>query len=367
MNLDGILKEGSLTDLTWLEDGMLNPPEITFHPSDEGLNNVKPQAQDQWGYGDISPIFDENISGVVNRHIPEEDLGDVAPVVIFARHMMNQGASGPVIDREIKARFTKDEMHKGLRGLKRLFAMDGIIGRFAIDATGYPNCNQAKQAADKSPYKRYLKFVIGCSCGDPHMIPVQNEGLEMVASTGNVADDFFAMDESYESKEIPHCRSTMLPLYASVDDLDPSWQNDLMMVVENISGVPGDDAKRIRLLDEKPVKKAQMIFKAIDRVASTEGRKRYSEPVDASEYMLDTADNEIELFTETMPDIEVDGSAGDFIGDEIPSILAELEEVDMTLDAQGTIFEGSDVIELDDEIELEPDIDIDLDDSEISW
>lgn len=366
MNLDGILKEGSLTDLTWLENGMLNPGEVTFHPSNEGLNNVKPDAQDQWGYGDISPIFDEEISGAVKRHIPEEDLGDVAPVVIFARHMMNQGATSPVIDREIKARFTKEEMRKGLRGLKSLFAMDGIIGRFAIDARGYENCKQAKQAADKSPYKRHLKFVIGCSCGDPHMIPVQDAGLEMVASTGNVADDFFAMDEApYEVKEIPHCRSTRLPLYASIDDFDESWQNDLMMVVENVSGVPADEAKRLRMLDEKPVKKAQQMFKAIDRAASS-GRRRYSEPVDASEYMIEAAENEIELATEAMADIEIDAAPGDFIGDEVPSILAELEDVDMTLDSEGTIFEGSDVIDLDEMKIAESDIDIDMD-SELSW
>jgi hypothetical protein len=367
MNLDGILREGSLTDLSWYKDGMKTPGEITFHPEgSKNPNNVKPEAQDQWGYGDISPIFVEDISGMVKRNIPEKDLGDVAPVVLFARHMMNQGASAPVVDREIKARFTKEEMRQGLRGLKSLLAMDGIIGRFAIDARGYENCNQAKQAAEKSPYKRYMKFIIGCSCGDPHMIPAQDNGLEMVASTGNVADDFFAMDESYESKEIPHCRSTMLPLYASVDDLDPSWQNDLMVVVENLSGIPGDEAKRIRMLDEKPIKKAQMMFRAIDKIASTEGRQRYSEPIDASEFMIDTAENEIELVAESQS-IEIDASPGDFIGDDMPSILAELEDVDMTLDSQGTVFEGSDVIELDEVREAESDLDIDMEESEISW
>jgi hypothetical protein len=199
------------------------------------------------------------------------------------------------------------------------------------------------------------------------MIPVSDQGLEIVASTGNVADDFFAMDEKpHQLKTIPHCRSTMLPLYASVDDIDPSWANSVMTVVENVSGIPGDEASRIRLLDEKPVKKAQMMFKAIDKMASEVGRKRYSEPVNASQHMIDTAENEIELFAETMPSLDIDPSAGDFIGQEVPSILAELEDVDMALDSQGTIFEDSDIIDLDEIRTLEPELDIDMD-SEMSW
>jgi hypothetical protein len=368
MNLDGLLREGSLTDLTWYKNGLKQPGEITFHPESKNPNNVKPEAQNQWGYGDISPIFEEDIAGTVDRHIPEKDLGDVAPVVVFARNLMNQGAPALIVDREIKAKFTKDQMRQGLRGLRELFAMDGIIGRIAIDARGYESCELAKTAADRSPYKRHLKFVIGCSCGTPHMVPASAGDMELVASTGNVADDFLAMDETpYETKEIPYCRSTMMPLYASVDDLDPSGVNDLMVVVENVSGVPGDEAARLRMLDEKPIKKAQEIFRAIDKAAATQERRRYSEPVDASEFMMDSAENEIELFAETLPPLDVDSSAGDFMGQGIPSILAEIDEVDMTLDSQGTIFEGSDIIELDEIREAEAPLDIEMDESEISW
>jgi hypothetical protein len=369
MNLDGILKEGSLTDLTWYQDGMKNPGEITFNPEgSKNPNNTKPEAQDQWGYGDISPIFDEDIAGVVDRHIPLEDLGDVAPVVIFARDLMNKGADAKTVDREIKANFTKEEMRQGIKGLKELIAMDGIIGRIAIDARGYKNCEQAKRATENSPYKRYLKFVIGCTCGDPHMIPVADEKMEIVASTGNVADDFFAMsDAPHQVKTIPHCQSIRMPLYAAIDDLDPEWTNDLLTVVENISGVPAGELEKIKMLDAQPVKKAQTLFRVIDKIATDKEVQKYASQVDASEFMIEAGENEIELFAEAMPEMDIDGSAGDFMGQEVPSILAEIEDIDMAMDTQGTIFEDSDVIELDDEIEVQPDLDIDINDSEMSW
>lgn len=367
MNLTAILREGSLADLRWYRDGMKVPGEVTFDPAgSKNPNNVKPEAQGQWGYGDISPIFDEDVAGIVDRHLPEEDLGDVAPVVVFARHMMNQGAPARAVDRELKARFTRDEMRRGLRGLRKLFAMDGIVGRVAVDATGYDSCAQALAAAENSPFKRYVKFVIGCSCGSPHMVPTADDGHELVASTGNPADDFLADEDPYEVSEVPHCPSTMLPLYAAVDDLDPSWAEDLMLVVENISGVPGDEASRIRMLDDKPIKKVQAAFQAVDRAAMAAARSRYSEPVDVSEHVLDAAENEVELFAEAPAPIEIDEAPGDFMGQEVPSLLAEAVEVDMTIDQHGTVFEGSDVIELEEPPVPEPELDVDMK-SSIEW
>jgi hypothetical protein len=310
MNLTAMLREGSLTDLRWYQDGMIVPGEVTFDPVEYGSknpNNVKPEAQDQWGYGDISHIFDEDIAGTVDRHIPDEDLGDASPVVVFARHLMNQGATAPTVDRELKARFTRDEMQRGLRGLKKLFAMDGIIGRIAVDATGYSSCENAVAAAANSPYKHFIKFVIGCSCGDPHMVPAADGKQELVASTGNPLDDFMADDEPHQVKLIAHCQSTMLPRFeASIDDLDEQWMDELLITVENLTGLPGDEAKRIRQLDVQPLEKIQKAFKALELQRTAKAKKRYSEPVDASEHVIKQADNEIELASPAQPDIDID-------------------------------------------------------------
>lgn len=339
MNLDGMLKEGSLTDLSWLENGMKNPGEITFNPFEGHKdNNIKHEAQEQWGYSDISPIFDEN-SGEVLRNIPEKDLGDAAPVVVFARHLMNQGATASVVDRELKARFTRDEMHKGLRGLKQLFAMDGIIGRVVVDARGYDSCEDAVKAAAKSPYKRHLKYVMGCSCGDPQMIPVADEKQEIVASTGNAMDDFFADEKVHQVKMTPHCRSTMMPICSSTDGIDPTWTDKLLTVMENVSGLPVDTAKRIREMDDKPIKKIQMAFKMIDHMKAQAARSRYSDPVNASEHVIETAENEIEIMAAPMGDIDVDPVNHAIQHEVVPEPIPELVQASVDMTAEMTEIE----------------------------
>lgn len=364
MNLDSMLREGALTDVNeWWDEGLRENGEVTFDVAGHNTkspNNIKPEAQEQWGYVDISPIFDEKNSGTVERNLPEDTTEDAGKVIMFARHLMNQGATSSTVDRELKAHFTRQEMRCAATGLRELFEMDGIIGRIAVDARGYDSCKDALSAAEQSPHKRFIKFVMGCTCGDPQMVPVPDQELDVVASTGNAADDFFADETTHSAKEIPHCPSTRLPLYAAIDDLDPSWVEDLMVVVENITGVPGDTT------EDSPTEKAKKAFKMMDRVAANEGRQRYSGPVDASEYVIETAETEIELAPEPKPCLDVDPSAGDFLAHEVPSPLQDDTSVDMTPNLEGTIFEGSDEIDLDTVREThEPDVR--LSESEIAW
>lgn len=365
MDLTSMLREGSLTNLTeWSNDGLVRPGEITFDPEQYGSknpNNVKSEAQEQWAYGDISPIFEGDQAGMVDRNLPDDATADAGPVVLFARHLMNQGADAATVDRELKTHFAKEQVRSAATELRELFKMDGIIGRIAVDAHGYDDCQAALAATEHSPYKRFIKFVIGCSCGDACMIPVADQDLDMVASTGNPADDFFADDTAHGVKEVPHCPSTRLPLYAAIDDVDPSWVEDLLVIVDNITGNPGDKS------DGKPVEKAQAAFRAIDRAAAEQDRVRYSEPVDSSEYAIEAAENEVELAAKPLPPLDVDASAGDFIGEDAPSPLADEPSIDMTADTKGTIFEGSDVIELDQNREPKESVDVELNESEISW
>jgi len=364
MNLTSMLREGSLTDVgQWWGDGLVSPGEVSFDPEEYGMknpNNIKPEAQQQWGYGDISPVFDDNAAGTVERNIPKDNAGDV---ILFARDAMNRGANAATVDRELKARFPQEQMRKVASELKELFELQGIIGRIAVDARGYDDCKAALAAAEHSPYKRFIKFVIGCSCGDPQMIPVADEKLEMVASTGNAADDFFAAEGPYEAREIPCCPSTRLPLYAAIDDVDPSWMNDLMIVVENITGEPGDS-------DDDTVEKVKSAFRALDRVAAERHRARYSEPVNASEYIVDAMENEIDAPAHLGDDSSVDVTAGmnDTMNEvDAPVHSGDDSSVDMTANMSGTIFEDSDVVDLDPVPEQQRPVDVDLGDSEIAW
>ena len=304
--------EGSLTDLRWMDDGMLNPGEVTYDPSgSKNPNNIKPEAQAEWGYGDISHVFDEPNAGEVGRNIPEADLGDVGPTIVFARDLMNQGAARDVVDRELKANFTKEDIRKSVPELKKLFAMEGLIGRVAIDARGYDNCEQALMRVARSPYLRFIWYVIGCQWGDPHMMQADDGSkIALVESSGNGIDDFFGEGEPQrivKAATVPLCRSTHVRMFeGAMDDLDEQWMDDTLIDLSDVSGMSEADSGRIREMDSKPLERIKEAFRTIDRNQTELARMRYSEPVSASEHVIHAADNEIELAGIALPDIDVD-------------------------------------------------------------
>ena len=315
MNLTAMFKEGSLVDHRWWETGMVKPGEITFDPEAHDVknpNNVKPEAQDQWGYGDISPIFDDPTAGEVDRMLPERAYGDAGPVIIFARDMMNAGAPLSAVKRELKAKYPQELLVASNDELQKLLDMDGVIGRVAVDARGYKSCEQALMRAAHSPYKHFIKFVIGCSCGDPHMVQADNGSkIRLVESSGNGIDDFFGSSEPATVRQamVPHCNSTHVRMFeSSMDDLDEEWMDDTMIDIVNLAGLPEDESQRIRVLDAQPLEKVREAFRTLDRLRSKRAKVRYSEPVDASEHIIHAADNEIELMAAPVPFGEIDGT-----------------------------------------------------------
>ena len=115
MNLDAMLKEGSLSDTGWYQDGMLRPGEQTFDPVEGGGdkdNDIKPEFELQSGYGDIEPNYtqmaEDGEGHTVDRNV--QDSMDAGPVVRFARELMLQGKMGrDVLERMMEAGMGGDE------------------------------------------------------------------------------------------------------------------------------------------------------------------------------------------------------------------------------------------------------------------
>jgi hypothetical protein len=307
MNLTAMLKEGSLQDHSWLVEGLVRPEEKTFDPVAHGIkkrNNIKGDLEIEWGYGGMAPVFFEDPSaGQVKRHIPTEDLGDVEEVIRFARDMMNRGFPRSQIVAAMRERFTLKTMVASMAGIKSQFSLDGIVGRIAIDGRGYKNCKQALDAASRSPYKRFIKYVIGCNCGDPHMIEMPPSDSLKVASglTGNSVDDFLGFPDIPVVATRPHCRSTMLPIVSGMGDLDESEMNNTLIDIRDLTNAPA------MAMEEggSKLKAVRDAFLAIDRMADKKASDRYAGVVSASEFVLKKADNEIEFGASPLPDIEV--------------------------------------------------------------
>jgi hypothetical protein len=301
MNLGAILKEGSVVDHSWMEEGLVAP---NFDPSGHNRNNdIKPELELEFGLSDVAPLFDETNSGEVKRNIPEDALGDMGPVVIFARGMMNAGASAKTVDQAIRAKFAKVQISKEVKALLRMFKLDGVVGRFVLDGRVPGGCVAAVKQAANSPFKKFIRHVIGCQCGDPQMIHSNKVGMKMVESSGNAMDDFFNDNQKHASVLVPHCRKVGLPLLASMDDLDEEWLSDTLIDIGNIAGA--EDVVKSAKVAGSPAVKAREVFRAIDRVAAEGEAKKYAGRVETSSFVVEMAENEVELSGVAMPDIEI--------------------------------------------------------------
>jgi hypothetical protein len=297
-----------------MRDGMPGR-EFTFDAEKEGVknpNNVKPEAEMEWGYGGIPPEFyEQQNAGEVDRHLPESAEFDAGPVIRFARDQMNRGLGRAQLLASLQERFGRDLLLKAAPALRPLMALEGIIGRIAIDGRGYKSCKQALMLASKSPYKHFIRHVVGCQCGDPQMVPLKPKGGAMgavEASTGNGIDDFFADGQAPAPKMVSHCRSTMLPILSGMGDLDESEMDGTLIDLMNLTNLPEGDVENIRTdSTKKPLEKVRAAFQLVDRRLSRSMTTRYRQMVDASEHRLAQADNEIALDpVASTPELDVD-------------------------------------------------------------
>ena len=299
---DAAIEDHSLVDHSWLKDGSILNIESMRNP-----NNIKPQVEVEWGLGGPDIDIDEP-AGAVKRNIPEENLGDAGAVILFARDKMNRGLRGSQVVAALRAKYPAALLASASTGLRQMFAMEGIIGRIAIDARGYKNCQAAVKAASNSPYKRFIKYVYGCSCGDHHILPMNDTSIigSDVASCGNGFDDFLAGDKT-TAKTAAYCRTTMLPVMAA-GDLDKSLLDSTLIDMGDLTPVPQEVVKKVGAMKASNLRKIQAAFKWLDKKADATESSRYAGKVDASSFQLKKADNEIDFFNGPEAEIEVDGT-----------------------------------------------------------
>lgn len=366
MNLDGVLQEASIIDHNWLNEEVDHQaPDGSVFDFDaiKNPNNVKPELEIQWGGGAQQVDFNEP-AGVVERNLPDDAASDAEDVIIFARDQMNRGRMGKELVSIIRQKFSQASIRMAANGLRELFGMEGIIGCFAVDGRGYKNCREALKAAQNSPYKRSIRYVIGCQCGDPQRLPVASKGglMDNVAkvSSGNPMDDFLADTVSHRTGLVSHCRSTMLPILA--DDLDPSEVDSGMIDMLQVTQLPESETKQLRAnikSGKYGSNKAalQAIFRRAQAAKEAGIAGKYADAIDNTEFMMDQADNQIEFEQPPMADIEVDEQAG-LMDVEPPDVLGQ-QEVDMAplLEEE---FAGTDVIDFNEIQEAPGSIDVDM-------
>ena len=353
--LRDVSKAASLVDHEWYVEGILNPGKPTFDPAAEGIkkrNNVKPELEVEWGMAGPQIDLDEP-AGVVERNIPVENLENITDkVIMFARDQQNKGKMGKMLVKALRANFDQGTLKIAKSALRKQFALDGIVGCIAVDGRGYKSCQDALKAASNSPYKHFIKHVIGCQCGDPHMLPqVATASLKKLSEevTGNATDDFFASSD-HKVAMTSHCRSTMLPILSWRGDLDPSEMDSTMLDIQNTTGLP--EGETDKLWDDRKNNKyssnLEFIRAAFREVEAYKGKKEaidYSKKADISDFMIQPSDNEIDFSTPIQPDLDLIPEQPELDVVEGEEFMPQDVEMEQFMEPE---FEGIDEVPVDD-------------------
>lgn len=331
-------EDKSLNDLSWWNDGLDEIGQKTIDISEvKNPNNIKPELLYQWRGGPDFD-FDDTSAGDVKR-IPRKDEKNPKSVIHFARDMMNRGYRFSKVASALKERFANADLVAARDGLKKLAAGDGIIGRFVLDARGYDSCKQAYASLKNSPWKRFVKYVAGCRCGD-HEHFSEDSGNSMRVASGKVesVDDCFVKAE--DAKKVERCASTHLKVAFTGPEgwSDPSEVDQNLLILSEMGYLPKEKANEIMSSGKSGVAKLCEAFRYIDNVMDENENTKYKTGVSPEEWKVEVQS----------PDIETKA----------------VEGVELSFDdAQLPGYEGADEIEIGD-VEKSYDDAVDMDEAE---
>lgn len=346
-------EDTALNDLSWWNEGLDGMGKTIDISEVKEPNNVKPELRYQWRGG---PDFDfeDTAAGDVQR-VPRKDEANPRKVIHFARDLMNRGHRFSEVARELKARFAPVELASAKSGLRKLAAANGLIGRFVLDARGYPSCKEALASIQNSPWKSFVKYVVGCNCGD-HEHFVEDAHPMLTLAKGKVAsvDDVFVATN--ETKTVERCASTHLRIAGTSPEgwLDPAEVDQSFLKLSKMGYLPQAKIDELSKADLSPIAKLCEAFKYIDNTLEQDENTKYEVNVDPSEYKMDVADGiELDPKRETHNDEVALGEVKEDIETtEAPDVSVEMEVVPVK------DYDGSNEIEMnspnsDSEVEMD--------------
>ncbi len=281
----GKMLEGAVQDLSWLEQ-----PETYDISKHHKKNDVIRELDIQWGHGSSS-VPEETVQpvDVVKPRVVEDET---KLVVRTARRLIASGRSGSDVVARLESKFGADTVKGSVPDLREAFELDGVAGCFAVDCRGFANCREAMEHAQKSPYKRFLAFVVNHDCGkDCHRI-----GRAQKAVTGGSVDGLLSDAQTIVGSDRPFCRTLGLPVL-SYDGVAPEFVDKTVIDLMTLGQITEEDAEEIRSMKSSPFKQVREAFRRAARNALRSGRKDYSAKVDASEHKLEATKMDFEMAT----------------------------------------------------------------------
>ena len=161
MDLNKYLKEPAQLspDLGW----WINAETFDVAGNHRNPHECKDELAMQWGNEGYIVKPDSNIVPVQKEN---KKASIQASIVQLTRSLMNSGMKTAAI-RDYLEKHQNPAVIKGCsQEIDRQLRLEGSVGRFVLDARGYKNCADALRFAEKNPFKKYIRYMIGCNCGN---------------------------------------------------------------------------------------------------------------------------------------------------------------------------------------------------------
>jgi len=166
-DLSSFLKEGSVSDLDWLDVDEQAYRDLEKLPK-QNLD-YSPQLEAAWAHKDEAPsVYVENVGPRTMREVGERSYEHMkqagATILRTARvHMMQDPNPRKVLGTLI-SKFGKDAVRSVKEDLTALFQERGLLGRYYLASSDFPGCHQAAKAevAFARRFAADARFVTAC-------------------------------------------------------------------------------------------------------------------------------------------------------------------------------------------------------------
>lgn len=270
LNKMGLFRDASLSNLRWLEDAVTEDASKIKDPTD----GEREELAVEWGTdADIGPFEDK-----VNRNLPLDDryLGDAERVIRFARERLHMGIMGADLGRRMRAKFSAEDIRSAVPGLRKVLALEGLLGTVMINAEGFDSCEEAMRYASKSPFRRHIRFIANCRCGSHHDVP-DDDGQyfdESPRTTGNAIDDVLAQRPGHTASTRRMCPRTMKQVIGGISDFSKEYMDGTLIDLLTLGDLTEEQAEEI----QKGTEPAKVLKKAFKLIALGRARRRLVAP-----------------------------------------------------------------------------------------
>jgi len=318
MDLKDFINENSISNLDWIDDG-----DDTYEPKDKDIDK-KDDLEIEWGEGsgvDIgyqpNPTTIKDEMDLTNNYMQRT-----------VREMQMAGMDQDSIVSSLVEKFGKSLVKNNMSDIKASLSQLGFIGCVALDARGCEQCKDVIKIASKSPFKRYIKFVVANEgCADCMFFKRNKIARVTKKASNNSVDGFLNGDEVSDGEARPVCMSLGLPVILSQSDVTENDAVDTINKLFNEEGLSKEDASSIISSDLTPFEKIKVSFlKIMDSKNKTEKvgvdknneqvKYGYKENIEVNERLVANDVVVGSSATETISGVEVNGDMSVDVEDE---------------------------------------------------